>query len=1054
MIRSTNLPLFPVTALVAFCAVSVVNGQEKQAIPEFGSPQSYQKGAFDAMKQGNWKLALGYIDKCISLYGERYKDLGFGDKFGWFYYQKGVCYMQLKDYANAIAPFEECYNKFTSDDNEFSKMALYGMGEARFLSKDYDQAKNDLEKFLKERRSNGRESRINVGQLYSMMAQCYFLGAKPDFAKGAEALSLCINNRYKGQGIADSYIVDGTLELIKLGLKENKLAQVIDFLKKQPSALDIGAARLAPFYGPIINLTSDFWKAADAAQKKGDSKLANQCYQMIVFLSSVVPNKADVQMALKPVMDLLGQVKKAEISYDGVNYPKAIYTAALKSYEKMDLPIEAYAVKNVGSLFGNMGSTRASNAAFQIMEDRYPMDAKGREGNLFRLILTSWQLGDFDRGTKYIDLFVKDYPQSEFMGTINSLSIENLLKQGKFEECLAEARKLKELYADDPENEFSILAAYCEAGSLYRLKRFAEAAPLYEQFIKTYVESPRVKGALYELGSSYVSMREYGSAIKTFSQYIKEFPEIDEAKNPLLPFVYYERAFSYAQRHSDNRQEDDNLSADDCRYIIEHFKNTAVYPNALIMLGNIYSTAEEEGNTKLHEANDLYKEAYKVGKEKKNLAIASEALYSLISNYEIENTPESLAEAQKYYDMFWKDCDDPKVKNDFALQIGVLGMKLHKDGGAGFDAAAAKLRDVIVREGRRDALNPAVEKAIGSYSMSYFETMEKMGKPVTQDQAKDHFYNFSGVKNSDVGLRTLLRTALIGVYQDMIAAAKPDQTALKAELEGSINVFFQELEHDFKPADLSTYTLLKLGSHLAKSSQPLRGVPYFDEILKRNKEFLGEARFNKAIALGLSKDKAKIDEGIKMMVKELANPENVDQAFKEEAQYYLAQFYYDKQDYTMALEQAAKYLEQRAYSKNKVKVLFIQAEAYESMGDIDNALIAYMNLANGYTPRVSVSAPATVKVMELYWKRNKPKPSATQEDLLKSSDRLLAWKEGSGYVRKMSPNLPKMTIPDRTKFREVEELTKKYGSDPKIMAEDKAIEDRKAAINAAKGRKK
>lgn len=1052
MIRSTNLPLFPITALVAFCAASAVNGQG-QTISEFGSPQSYQKGAFDAMRQGNWKLALGNIDKCISLYGERYKDLGFGDKFGWFYYQKGVCYMQMKDYANAIKPFEDCYTKFPSDENEFVRMSLYGMGEAYFLSKNYDKAREVFEKFLRERRQNGKESRINVGQIYSMMAQCYLSGEKPDFAKGAEALSLCINNRYKGQGIADSYIVDGTLELIKLGLKENKLDVVLDFLKKQPSALDIEPGRLAPFYGPIINLASDFWKSASAAQEKGDTKLANQCYQMIAFLSSVVPDKANVQMTLKPILDLLDQVKKAEVVYDGISYPKALYTTALKNYEKMELPAEAYAVKNIGTLFGNMGSARASNAAFQIMEDRYPMDKKGRESNLFRLILTSWQLGDFDRGSKYIDAFVKDFPKSEYMGTINSLSIENLLKQGKFEECLAEARKLKKLYEADPDNEFAILASYCEAGALYRLKRFAEAAPLYEAFIKTYAKSPRVKIALYELGSCYVSMRDYAPAIRTFSRYIKDYPEIDDAKNPLLPFVYYERAFSYAQRHSDNRQEDDDLSAADCSYIIEHLKTSRVYPNALIMLGNIYSTAEDETNQKLYEANKLYEEAYKVGKEKKNLAIASEALYSLISNSEIENTPESLAQSKKYYDLFWTDCDDPKIKNDFALQIGVLGMKLNKEGGAGFDAAAAKLRDVIVREGRRDSLNPAVERAIGSYSVEYFETMKKMGKPLTQDQAKEHFYNFPGVTTEDIGLRTLLRTALIGVYQDMIGAAKPEETTLKAELEGAINVFFQELERDFKPADLSTYTLLKLGSHLAKSSQPLRSIPYFDEILKRNKEFLGEARFNKAIALGLSKDKAKIDEGIALMTKELQNPDNVDPAFKEEAQYYLTQFYSDKQDYNKVLEQATKYLAERSYTKNKVNVLFLQAEAYENMGDTDNALIAYINLAGGYTPRVAVSAPATVKVMELYWKRNKPKPSGTQEDLLKSSDRLLAWKEGSTYVRKMSPNLTKMTIPDRNKFREVEELTKKYGSDPKIMAEDKAIEERKAAIKAAKGQK-
>lgn len=1046
-----NMSIFPLTALVAICATATVSGQ---GVLEYGSPQAYQKATFGAMRQGNWKLALANIDKCIELYGERYNDLAIGDKFGWFYYQKGVCHMQLKEFAEALSAFDTCYTKFPKDENEFGRSALFGAGEAKFSLEDYDGALVSLDKFIKERRTTGNspDTRINVGQVYSVIAQCHMLSSKPNFAEGTKALASCIQNRYRGQGIADSYIVDATLNMIKASLQLGKTAEAIDFIRKHPSSLNIGPDRMSPFCVTTVNLAAEVWKKLAEAQDKGDTKLADDCYQLVLILSAVVPDKADVQVSIRPMVDMLNTLKLPAIRYQGINYLKYLYDASLKSYDKMEVPIESYAVKNIASIYGNMGSARLAKSAFQVMEERYPM-AQDREQNLFRLIATTWQLGDFDQGNKYIDTFVKAYPKSEYMGIINSLSIESLLKQGKFDECLVQARKLKELYKDDQQNDFYILASFCEASSLFQLKRYTEAVPFYVEFLKSYEDTRYAQQAIYQLGSAYLSLRNWDEAIKTMGRYITKFPEKDE-KNTLLPFAYYERAFSYAQR---NNEGDDENCIQDCKYIIDNFKTVKVYPNALVMLGNIYSTSDgEDADARLKEANELYLMALETAKEQKNLNVASEAIYNLVTNYAMDGTPEGKAEAQKYYDLFWKEVDDPEKSNDFALRIGVEGMRLNKEGGPAFDAAVTKLQQIIVREGRRDALNPAVEQAIGAYSTEYFDTMQAMGKPLTQDQAKEHFYNFPGLTNEDMGLRTLLRTALIDVYQAMISNAKPEDTNLKAELEGAVNVFFQELERDFKPADLSTYTLLKLGTHLSRSSQSLRSIPYFDEILKRNKESVRDARFNKAIALGLSKEAARIDEGIELMSRELDNERNQpapDYAAMEEAQYYLTQFYFDKQDYDKTLEQADKYLEVRSNTKNKVNVLLLQAEAYEKKNDLDRALVAYLNIAGLYTPRVSVSAPATVKVMELYWQRNRPKPNATQEDLLKSSDRHLAWKEGASYVRKMKPNESKMTIPDRNKFRAVEELTKKYGNDPAIMAEDKAIEDRKAAIKQARGQK-
>ncbi len=363
------------------------------------------------------------------------------------------------------------------------------------------------------------------------------------------------------------------------------------------------------------------------------------------------------------------------------------------------------------------------------------------------------------------------------------------------------------------------------------------------------------------------------------------------------------------------------------------------------------------------------------------------------------------------------------------------------------------MRKLIVREGRRDSRDPLVEQAIGSYSNQYFETMKAKGTPLTPDQAKDHYYNFPGVTLNDLGLRILLRTGLIGIYQDMIREAKPDEAQLKADLNGAISVFFQELDRDFKPADIPTYTLLKLGTHLANSSKPLASVPYFDEIINRGKERVDDAKYQKAIALGLSKEGASIDQGIVMMEQELKNASEKtppDKEKLEEGKYYLAKFKFEKGDYDAALATCKEYLDDKSNSKNKLQVLFIQAEAFEKKGDVNEALIVYMNIADSYKGRILWSAPATVKVMNLLWDRNKAKPAG---ELLKSSDRHLAWRTGVEYMKITGGAYDtKMTVPERRAFDEVKELTKKYGANTAVAQEDKEIEARKQAIKAAQGK--
>ena len=92
-------------------------------------PRDYQRTALTAIKEGKWQEALDAVDRCIRVYEPRIKMLGLDDGFGWFYYQKGVCLAQLKNYKEAVEAFKACYTKFPSAKNQLVKMALFREGE-------------------------------------------------------------------------------------------------------------------------------------------------------------------------------------------------------------------------------------------------------------------------------------------------------------------------------------------------------------------------------------------------------------------------------------------------------------------------------------------------------------------------------------------------------------------------------------------------------------------------------------------------------------------------------------------------------------------------------------------------------------------------------------------------------------------------------------------------------------------------------------------------------------------------------------------------------------
>lgn len=175
-------------------------------------------------------------------------------------------------------------------------------------------------------------------------------------------------------------------------------------------------------------------------------------------------------------------------------------TALIDQFNKMKEEgkvMDAFTFSFMGNQALVHGSQRVARAAYQLINESYP-DAPGREDNLYYLAMTTWQLGEADKGGELVAQHLKEFPNSKYAPMLNTLSLEGLLKEKKFDLCVQQADKVMELHKDDPTHKFYELALYCKGASLFNLgaadaSRYKEAVPVLERFVKEYRDSTYLK---------------------------------------------------------------------------------------------------------------------------------------------------------------------------------------------------------------------------------------------------------------------------------------------------------------------------------------------------------------------------------------------------------------------------------------------------------------------------------------------------------------------------------------------------------------------------------
>ncbi len=1064
-------------ALLAFAASAAPMVCKAQA------PGTFQQQAFEALKANNYPEALKIIDQCISKYGDPTSRVGkqFSRQLGWFYYQKGVCLMQIKgkdgepDYPAAIEAFRICHTDPRFSDieiNPFRNFSLFQMGQCEFQmgQKDPSHFEKAIEYFDKYLTIYNRKRGLSQAelkarpeaQIYVLLAQSNILKPKPDFKAAESALNKARAQKTK---LPDDLLMNTAKSFVSVALKPDIDNPELAYktIASSPENFNLGNVRTAAYAGDFLNFGFKAYNLGREAIAEGDlAKGAAYC-KLALTLFGIVPETNVVREELQALVKAIGPVN-ANIPDSVTTYNSPKLRRLLQQFNavaKDHLNLEANAMMATANVMLNFGSKRGGKAAYQILEDRYAnmqrRDGEDkftplREDNLYQLAMCTRASGDVATAEKLETKHRNLFPDSKYNKVISVNNLARLMKEERYEEAVEEAHNIMDANQEAPLGEAYTTAAFCETASLFKLKKYEEMLPPAAKFLKDHPDNPKYSGQV--LFFQLTAQKELGqtdACMKSCEEFMKTFPEVNLETNPYLPFVYYTQIDNLVRRNSEGDGDKalalvDKLSAE--------FPKHELFPAAQLIKGNILMNKGETEDQL--QALAAYKLAYDAAKDDpKTRQAAANALFCLASytpEVEIPDKDEAarMAEANGYIKEFWEKSD--YEGNPYCLQMAALELDRSMDDATAFEKASQHLQKLITREANfalgQDKINPELEGAVNSYTENYIDGSKKFGKELSLDQIRDHFYNFPGIADKDNYTRAILRMAVINQMSKALNAIPKDQTAERGRVSDNIEKVFREMVNTFAPKDLTEFINVQVGNYLidfvsrfedpsTKNKERLEAIGYFDEVLKRDKKYVNEATYGKARALGLGSDNADVDAGIALLT---PLTKSADSDVAQNAMVTLTRLYMKKQDYANAIASASAYIENRRNTKERLPMLMLLGEAYAASGDIKNGILTYMNLYNQNMGRIQYSAPACEAIMKLMWQRNQPKTAR------EASDRWKAWNQGRVYITNTAPNESKFTPEDRDLWRAVRQLTEQYGADPAVAAEEKERRQIRAQI--------
>jgi len=975
-------------ALVAFVApITPAHAQLDQ------TPQTLNAEATNLMREGQWGEALKKLNLCVEQF-ENDALLLYGLQFGVTWYRKGFCELRLGMFEEAMKSFEHCYTKYPtkseeedgpSGTNVYAKQALLRWGEAAQGAGQYEKAIELYEKYLKER--DPVRDKFQPGSFYIQLAVCFFKQGK--IPEGLEHFETALKNRVRYQ-TPENGILAAFQALVEGAIQAKDEEAVLGFLEQYRGDVMLEPGRMTEFVPLFLSLGGKAYQA-------DLQRIAFALYHLVPP-TQVMLDDIDARLAR------LGE--RAGIQEGRTIYAKdqlETHRKNLQSTVDAGDPHEVLQLAATAFLHEQHGNLRGANMCYRELDQRYP-GSKKHEDHLFHLVRTTSMLGRVMETEQFGSRFLDEYPDSEHAPVVQRLMLSSLFFDRKYEQAIQVAEQLMpKLEEGTPEHD---LCLHVLGGSHYYEGRATVADPLIDKHVEMYPESDFRQAALYFQASNAARLQYWSKAARLLDEFLEKYPDPDE--NIYLAFALYDRANAHFSL-------DENEAAMDRIARIEsEFPDASVMPMTLMLKGNIQQSGDEP-----QAAEETYEQALAEAERLGNEVVAGEALFALISMLGEKPKPGEdgrLTEALPYIDKFWEDYGAASPFTPFVAVAQVAALKAADRR----EKAEEDLRDVIGELAGAEGAE-GLEPAIDTYTDLYLEEH-------SAEELKNHFYDFPGVSINDKAARALLLVAVIGAYEQQLEEAGDDPQA-KIRAEAGISVLFQDLRDEFDLADLSTFILVRVGDFIRNTDSAPQAVPFYDEVLDRqDPEYRFRALFGRAavLAQGSAEDKARAIEDFERVFKD-----SDDRGDKDRALFQMIATRMSLGDYDEAKTLARRYLDrEEGFNEKKPEVALMLARTYEELGQIEDAIVNYLNTAAGYKGAIRISAPASKRFMELLWQRDKPGVDG------KPSDRQGAYNWGRSFTDDTRRLLEQMSEEEREMWREVEALVEQYVADPDVKSKE------------------
>ena len=984
-------------ALLLFACTSSLRAQGGVEVLHSNSLTAMNEAKRLGMPEGaaKWNEALGYLSEATKTYDARAMNL-FGPRFGWFWYHKGFCELKLNKYEAAAASFKHCYEKYPntqdgSNTNIYRTKSLLKWGESEQGLEKWNEAITQYKKFLAER--DPEKDAFPRGAFYINMSICHFKAGK--IAGGTENLQIAIKNK-EVFPTPPAGIMAGFQAFCETAIGKKDENSMLDFLKKYRADVTFLPWEAQP-YSPV------FMQLAAQAMESDLKRIAFELY-------ALVPSSVEAEDSLKATIDSLGGYPKPIPDGASIYSSPALEKQLALSRErdkKGQLP-EITALAATAYIHEQNGNIRGAYGAYDILEKFYNNSPKKqREGYLYQLVRTSSIIGRVLETEKQGQKFLKLFPGSQYESSVRQLMLTGLFFDGEYELCLQVATEMEPKLPKGSEQHDICL--HVLGGSYFYTGQFDKAVEPLARHVKEYPDSNFKVAAQYFEASNYSQLQIWPKAAELLDKFLAAYPNPKE--NAYLPFALFDRA----NCHFAEEEYDEALA--NLNRVENEFPDASNREQVFNLKGNVLQTIGEND-----EAKEYYVKALNLSERKENSNDASAALYYLVGLLGAEVKGEAdnplYKEALPYYDKFWAEYGD---NSPYKAQVAVAGLPALESVDRE-EEGLNRLQEVIAQLAKVPGAF-GLEEAINSFTRFYL-------KSHTEEELKDLYYDFPGIGSEDKAAQALLRIALINVFETKAkTAAKEDATQDARQANAMIQILFRDLKNDFQLQTLSNFILVSVGDYLRENTaSPQEAVPYYQEVLGRTDlSYRFPASFGLADVYGRSDNDADLNKAVTNLISVYENSKDNKQ--QERALYRAIEVLAKMEKWEDVKTRAKEFLAPaKNYNQYAPFVSFLLGNAYQNLGENENALVTYSNITGTYAALIVVSAPSMEQYMKLLWARNNSAKDG------RPSDKQFAYEAGYKFIKRTStiPDNPKVPDEEKDMWRSVEKLTRSYEANPLV----------------------